>query len=106
MSKETIFKIREAEAEAERILAEAEAEAKRMLADARENAERLCGATEREISEELNQMTEQIRVKTLEHVSRVTEEANAEADALEEQVKLTRRAAEKIVIGGLEAKCR
>ena len=106
MSKETIFKIREAEAEAERILAEAEAEAARMLADARANATRLCETTERDTSERLKEMTEQIRAKTEEHVSRVTEEANAEADALEERIKLTRKSAEKIVIGGLEAKCR
>ena len=56
MSKETVFKIKEAEAEAQRIVSEAEAE--------------------------------------------------AEAEELAERVKLTRRIAEKIVIRGLESKCR
>ena len=106
MSKETVFKIKEAEAEAHRILSEAEAEAERMIRAARAEGERLCAETQRETAAELAAMTEQIRLRTVEHTARVLEEAETEADQLSERVKLTRRAAEKIVIRGLEAKCR
>ena len=106
MSKETIFKIREAETEAARIVADAEAQAERMIREAREAGARLCDETEREVTSRLAEMSEQIRQKTEEHMARVLEEGAAEADELEEKVKLTRRAAEKLVIGGLEAKCR
>ena len=98
--------ITEAEAEAQRIVSEARAEAERMIECARADGERLCTEAARETAAELAAMTEQIRIRAAEHTARMLEEADAEADALSERVKLTRRSAEKIVIRGLEAKCR
>lgn len=106
VSKETVFKIKETEAEAQRILAEAEAEAKKMIRAAQAEGARLRAETERETAAGLAAMTQQIRQKAEEHTARVLEEAAAEADELAERVKLTRRVAEKLVIRGLEAKCR
>jgi F0F1-type ATP synthase membrane subunit b/b' len=106
MSKETFFKIRETETEAERIIAEAEAEAKRMIAEAKAVGEALCREAERETSEELARMMEQIRQRGDEHVERVLEEGRELAAETEDQIRLTRRSAEKIVLRGLEAKCR
>ena len=106
MSKETVFKIKEPAAEAQRILAEAEAEAKKMIRAAQAEGARLRAETERETAAGLAAMTQQIRQKAEEHTARVLEEAAAEADELAERVKLTRRVAEKLVIRGLEAKCR
>ena len=42
MSKETVFKIREAEAEAQRIIAQARADAEKMVKEAEAEGERLC----------------------------------------------------------------
>ena len=106
MSKETVFKIREAEAEADRILERARAEALRMREEAEAAGRLLCETTQREVSEELARMTEQIHVRAGEHTERVVSETKEEMAAVEESVRLTRRSAEKIVIRGLEAKCR
>lgn len=106
MSKETVFKIREAEAEAERIVAHAQAEADRMRQEAEAAGKALCETTRREIAQELSSMNEQLRVRAQEHTERVTADAKEEMNAIAEKVRLTRRSAEKIVIGGLEAKCR
>ncbi|MBR7098451.1 MAG: hypothetical protein IKC59_03470 [Clostridia bacterium] len=106
MSKETVFKIREAEAEAERIVTRAQAEAERMRQEAESSGKALCETTRREITQELSSMNEQLRIRAQEHTERVIAEAREEMDAISEKVKLTRRSAEKIVIGGLEAKCR
>ena len=106
MSKETVFKIREAEAEAERIVARAQAEADRMRQEAEAAGRALCENTRREITQELASMNKQLRVRAQEHTDRVIEQAKEEMDDVAEKVRLTRRSAEKIVIGGLEAKCR
>ena len=106
MSKEAYFKIREAEAEAERILAEAEAEANRMIAEAKAAGEALCRSAEEDTAAELSRMMEQIRQRGEEHVERVLAEGHEEEAEIEEKIRLTRRSAQKIVIRGLEAKCR
>ena len=59
-----------------------------------------------ETSAELDAMMEQIRQRADEHTLRVIAEGETEAEELAERVKLTRRIAEKIVIRGLESKCR
>ncbi len=106
MSKEAFFKIREAEAEAERIVAEAEAEARRMISEAKAEGEALCKTVEAETARELAGMMGQIRQRGEEHVERVLAEGHEEEAEIEERIRLTRRSAEKIVIRGLEAKCR
>ena len=106
MSKETFFKIREAEAEAERIVAHAQAESDRMRQEAEAAGKALCETTRREVSQELASMNEQLRIRAQEHTERVIAETKEETDAIAQKVRLTRRSAEKIVIGGLEAKCR
>ncbi len=106
MSKEAFFKIREAEAEAERILAQAEAEASRMIAEAKVAGETLCRNAEEETTRELAGMMGQIHQRGGEHVERVLAEGREEEAEIEEKIRLTRRSAEKIVIRGLEAKCR
>ncbi len=105
MSKEAFFKIREAEAEAERIVTEAEAEAKRMIAEAKATGDALCRNAEEETARELAGMMEQIRQRGGEHIERVLAEGREEEAEIEDKIRLTRRSAEKIVIRGLEAKC-
>ena len=106
MSRETILKIKETEAEAARIIEEAEAKAKVMRAEAEEAGKTLCRTAERERSEELNGMLEQIRLKTEQMAEHVLAETKEEATAVAATARLNRKSAEKIVIRGLDAKCR
>jgi hypothetical protein len=48
----------------------------------------------------------QIRVKTEERAGQLRDLANEEAEAIAEASKLNRKMAEKLVIRGLDAKCR
>lgn len=106
MSRETIMKIRETEEQADRLIETAEADAAAMRADAEAQGKELCRQTEESVSEELDGMLEQIRVKADELTERMLAEAAEEAESIAEQAKLKRKSAEKIVIRGLDAKCR
>lgn len=106
MSKDTLEKIRKAEHDAEQLVADAEEKAKAMKAEAVRQGEELCRTTEASVSAELAGMLEQIREKTAELTDRVMEETKTEAEEVAARARLNRKSAEKIVIGGLDAKCR
>ena len=106
MSKETINQIREAEAQADRIIAQAEAKAAEMRAQAEAEGKELCRKTEETVAAEMAATMTQIREKTEERAGQLLELANEEAEAIAEASKLNRKMAEKLVIRGLDAKCR
>ena len=106
MSKETILKIREAEDEAARVVARANEQARAMREAAQAEGEALCRSTEQEVSAELAAMLDQIRQKTAEMSAHLIEETRDRAEAVAATARLNRRSAEKIVIRGLDAKCR
>ena len=106
MSRETILKIKETEAEAVRIVENAREKAKAMKAQAEVEGQALCQTTEAELTQTLDGMLEQIRLKTEEHAERVREATREEAEGVVAVAKLNRKSAEKIVIRGLDAKCR
>ena len=106
MSKETVQKIFEAEAEAERLVAEARERATAMRAEAEAAGKELCRIAEEEVTATLSGMLDQLRAKAEEHMERVMQEAQEEAEALEALATLNRKSAEKIVIGGVNSKCR
>lgn len=106
MSKDTLEKIRKAEHDAEQLVADAEEKAKAMKAEAIRQGEELCRMTGESVSAELAGMLEQIREKTAELTDRVMEETKSEAEEVAARARLNRKSAEKIVIGGLDAKCR
>lgn len=106
MSKDTLQKIREAEDGATRTVAEAGERAKAMKEAAVRAGEEQLAETEKTVSAELAGMLEQIRAKTGELTERVMEETRAEAEEIAARARLNRKSAEKIVIGGLDAKCR
>lgn len=106
MSKDTLTRIREAEAQAQALVLQAEEQAKVMKANAIAEGERFCRETERSVSEELAGMLEQIREKTAELTARVLEETKAEMEEIAARARLNRKSAEKLVIGGLDTKCR
>ena len=106
MSKETIERIREAETQADRLIAEAEERARTMRADAEAEGRALCETAEREVTEQIALMLEQIRTRTGEMEERIMEEAQTEAGSVADTARLNRKSAEKLVIRGLDAKCR
>ena len=106
MSRESMKKIREAEERASAIVAEARADAMAMITAAERDGEALYDRVEAETAEELKAMLVAVREKTSGATERMMEEAGKEAEELRQQAKLRHRSAEKIVIRGLEAKCR
>ena len=106
MSRDTILKIKETEAEAMKIVAEAEERAKQMRQAAEADGRALCKQTEDELSAELEGMLEQIRIKVEEMSERIMEETREEAAEVAAAARLNRKSAEKIVVRGLDAKCR
>lgn len=106
MSRDTILKIKETEAEAMKIVAEAEERAKQMRQTAEADGRALCKRTEEELSAELEGMLEQIRIKVEEMSERIMEETREEAAEVAAAARLNRKSAEKIVVRGLDAKCR
>lgn len=106
MSKDTLTRIREAEAQAQALVLQVEEQAKVMKANAIAEGEHFCRETERSVSEELAGMLEQIREKTAELTARVLEETKAEMEEIAARARLNRKSAEKLVIGGLDTKCR
>jgi len=106
MSKEAILKIQDVEAEAERMVGEAKSRAKQMIEQAEQAGRALEEQTEKDTAAELATMLEQIRNKTELTAQRMAEEATEASEELKKAAKLRQRSAEKIVIRGLEAKCR
>ncbi len=106
MSRESIQKIKETEQEAERIVSEAQARAQQMIADAERNGQALCERTEAETVAAAKDVMLQLQERSNALRTRMSEEAQEEANELKRQASLRRRSAEKIVIRGLTSKCR
>ena len=106
MSREAILKIKEAEAEADRIVAAAHERARQMISDAENDGRELCRAAEAETRAELDGMLQQIRERTAQLGERLHTENTEEAAQMKRNVALRRKIAEKIIIRGFEAKCR
>ncbi len=106
MSNETVLKIIEAETDAKRIIEDAHLETEARIDAEREVGEKLCRDTEGEVSEELSRIMDQLRAKLAEMETRVASDTEREMAALSDLASLNRRAAEKIIISGVNAKCR
>ena len=106
MSRESINKIQEAEAQAEQLLADARRRAQDAVAEAEKNGKLACETAERETAESLAEMLAKIRTRTDALQERQVAESEEAVKALRQSVSLRRKAAEKIVIRGFEKKCR
>ncbi len=106
MSRESILKVMEAEEQAGRTVEAARLRARKMTEDATAAGEELCRVTERETALELGQALDQIREKTVLMTERILEEAKEEAEEIRKKAKLSKKVAEKIIIRGLDSKCR
>jgi vacuolar-type H+-ATPase subunit H len=106
MSREAIFRIREIESEAAETIRRAQAQADRMRADAESSGEALCREAEENALEERRALMAQLTEKSDEMMLHAKEESEAEAEALLQEVRMRRKIAEKIIIRGLDSKCR
>ena len=106
MSRESILKIQETEERAEQIVRDARTRAQEIVAAAEAEGRATCERVERETAAELSAMLGKIRERTALLGERTEEECAEETAALCERVALRRRIAEKIIIGGVERKCR
>ena len=106
MSRESILKLKEAEAEAARIVSAAHARATEIVSRAEDEGRALCEDTERQTKEALGQTLGQIRERTVALSERIEAEGSEEIEELQKRVELRRRIAEKIIVRGVEKKCR
>ena len=106
MSRDSILKVKEVEAKAEQTVADAKAQAQKMLDQARADGAVLCESTESEILAKREEMMVRIREKSAQIEADALDEAKQEADQMTKDVSLRRKVAEKIIIRGLDSKCR
>ena len=106
MSREAILKVRETEEQANSAVLEAREAAQKMIACAEQDGRALCEATEAEMLEKREEMMARIREKADEIAVASLAEADEECKQLVRDVTLRRKMAEKIIIRGLDSKCR
>lgn len=106
MSKETIEKIKAAEQEADRLIAQAETLAAQMKSEAATAGKARCEAAEKEVEKMLSKALSDARKRAETQTAETLKQADAEANEIAKRAESGRVAAEAIVIGGVEAKCR
>ena len=106
MSRDAILRVQATEQRAAEILREARALAQEKRQNAQADGEALCRKAEAEAMEKRAELLSQIAAKTEELNLHSMEEAQAEADEIRRDVRLRRKIAEKIIIRGLDSKCR
>ena len=106
MSREAILKVKETEEQALRFVSDARAKAAQMREETEREGQMLCATAESETLAKREEMMKQLRIKSEELMKNTLAEAKAEADALTREVNLRRRVGEKIIIRGLDSKCR
>ena len=106
MSKDSILKVKETEAQAEQIVLEARAKAQKMLEDAEREGKALCSDAELEMLAKRDEMMALVRERSEQIGATSLEEAKQEANDIKREASLRRKVAEKIIIRGLDSKCR
>ena len=106
MSRESILKIQETERMAEKIVTDAQARAQEMIAAAEAEGRALCTNTEAETAASLASMLKQLRERTEGMSERMANESLAQIEEMKKNVSLRRKIAEKIIIRGVDRKCR
>ena len=106
MSRESILKIQEAETQAEALIERARVQAQEMIANAEAKGKALCEQTEVETTEQMRGLLLQLREKTDEMDGRAMADSEEENPLIRKNARLNRKIAEKIIIRGLDTKCR
>lgn len=105
MSKELILKIKEAEAQAERIRAEAQEEAKARVRKAEEDGKKFCENAETRANKENKQKLSVARERANGVLDKAREDAAAEAAAMREAAEFNMREAVRLIIAGVNEQC-
>lgn len=106
MSRESILKVQETEEKAARLVEAARARAHEMTEAAERDGKALCAETEKRVREEYRAMFLELRARCDRLAEKNQAEITEELAALRREVNLRRKIAEKIIVRGLESKCR
>ena len=106
MSRESILKIQETEEEAVRLIADARERAKQLVADAQREGKESLRIAEEESHVAAAEMLSEIRERTAQLGERLDTESQEACEEMRRNVQLRRKAAEKVIMRGVEAKCR
>lgn len=105
LSRDTILKIKEAEAQADKIRSAAQAEAKARIKAAEERGKKLCADTEVSASAENEEKLVLIRARADEMINSNKESSREESKALTDEAALHLREAVRYIIGGVMEEC-
>ena len=106
MSRDSILKIRETEEAAAKAVEDAKQRARQIVERAEQDGRALCASTEAEATAQHAAILDQVKEKLLVLDEKNKAEIEEELAGLCREVQLRRRIAEKIIIRGLETKCR
>lgn len=106
MSREAILKVKETERAAADMIRDARVRAEQMRQAAEAEGQEICRLAEAEELERRRELMEQLCAKTEELSEHSAQEAREAADEMLAEVRLRRKIAEKIIIRGLDSKCR
>lgn len=106
MSRESILKIRETEERAAKTVDAAKTRARETVERAEREGRELCDRTEAEAMAQYAEVIKKIRERSLVLAEKNQTETDEEIANLRREVSLRRKIAEKIIIRGLESKCR
>lgn len=105
MSKEIVNKIREAEAEAQKIRADALEEAKARVKNAEDQGKKLCENAQARAEKENKEKIAVARTRSDELLAKTREEAFAEVGSMREAAEFNMREAVRFIISGVNEQC-
>jgi len=105
LSRDTILKIKEAEAQADKIRAAAQAEASARIKAAEADGKKLCADTELRVFAENEKKLGLIREKAEEMINGNREASEEESKAVTDSASLHLREAVRYIIGGVMEEC-
>ena len=105
MSKEIISKIKEAEAQAQKIRSDAQDEAKNRIRMAEANGKKLCEDTENRIRRQNKEKLDIAKDRANDVLDKAKESFEAEAEAMREAAEFNMREAVRAIIAGVNEQC-
>lgn len=105
LSKEIVMKIRDAEAQAERIKSDADREAAERVRRARESGERLCEKRENDAEQKNKERLKLTEEKANELLGSARVGAESEAEELRQSAEFNMREAVRFIILGVNEQC-
>ena len=105
LSKEIISKIKEAEAQAQKIRSDAQDEAKNRIRVAEANGKKLCEDTENRIRKQNKEKLDVAKSRADDVLDKARESSEAEAEAMREAAEFNMREAVRAIIAGVNEQC-